>query len=820
MTRQSVFLITMLLAAPLAMAQIANSVTISSNPTGGAFLVDGSPYVGSQTFLWPSGTKHHLQFQVSVDQNGAPLSYQQSTDGQSRYSFSGWTTSSGAVLPANPSITVTADPTISAITMTLTKQVRLQVQFSSYPYTTFDCSPTAVPQPYDYIRPGVVVVNGTCLGSDAVLWVGVGPVSVAAYPYAGFVFVGWLNAGAGQNAIGTITINGPTTVVARFALASRVTFRTKPLGLSVLVDRTPTPTIDPTGSIPQGGTCPFNLSLSNAAPISIASLCYGDFDFLPGSSHVIGAPSPQYDLLGNMWVMDSFSNGLQPNDTYVADSTPGISRTIVANFIPGEQVAFLTNPVGLKLNIDGRSNWQSYNFAWGLGTKHTVSAADQPDSKFRRWVFKGWSNGGQPAQNLTVTGPMRWIANFEAMPQVVLQSEPMGLALKVNGIDCATPCVLDRPVGTIVDVVAPQTIPVTDLSRMEFVDWSDGAGSARPIVFDGDQKILKVSYQRTFKVNASGDPSSGAAFTFNPPSAENFFPQNSGVTITANAKNGYRFRRWDGDLAGTYNQGTLSMTSPHQVLALLDKVPFLAPAGIHSAAGITPDGTVAPGSLISINGESLAAAFVQSTSTPLNQGLGGVAVTVNNRQLPIVSVSPQEIRAQLSSDLPDGNYTALIQSQGMPDVSGSFTVARNSPGLFGAPNQDLTALAGGLPIAWVNHSDGTAVTADSPAVLDEVVTILGTGFGPTNGLVFDGFPTPASANYTLRDYLQVTAGAVTVDPVWAGAVGGQVGMQSVKLQITADMLTNAMVPVTVTVNGKTSNAVNLNLQLPSQKADQ
>ena len=47
-------------------------------------------------------------------------------------------------------------------------------------------------------------------------------------------------------------------------------------------------------------------------------MCVGDFDFADGSTHVIGAPSPQLDTSGHWWVFDSFSNGASANSIYTA----------------------------------------------------------------------------------------------------------------------------------------------------------------------------------------------------------------------------------------------------------------------------------------------------------------------------------------------------------------------------------------------------------------------------------------------------------------------------------------------------------------------
>jgi len=700
-----------------------------------------------------------------------------------------------------------ADPAITSVIMSTSVTYRVRLRFSNSPVTIpGNCSAGTTPQ--DALRPGLVFVNNVCFGSDGDVFSGAGPMAVLAYPFPGWAFTGWAtNGGPPISYSGNLTLAGPVTLVAQFVQAKRVSFRTDPAGLNLLIDRTTTPTLPGYGLVTAQGQCPLNLSLPPLPPLTVAGLCLGDFDFIPGSSHTIGAASPQYDTTGNMWIIDSFSNGLKPNDVMVAGKNIAVTDVITAKFVPGLQSSFLTNPGGLKLNIDGRSNWVNYNFAWGTGTSHTVVAADQLDSRGRRWVFTGWSNGGTASQTFTVTGPIRWTANFAILPQTTLQSNPSGLSLQVDGAACVTPCTLDRPAGSVVTVTAPSTIPISDSARLQFTSWSDGASLNRPITFDTDQRILTLNYQTQYKVVATGNPSQGVTFVYDPPSPDQFFAQDSGVTVKAVVKGGYQFLRWDGDLSGTYGQGTLVMGAPKAVVALLNRVPYIAPAGIHNAAGMTPDGTVAPGSLVTISGESLAPDFLAGRTNPLAQAIGDITVTINNRLLPLVYVAPEEIRAQMFSDLTDGDYALTVHSTGHTDVVGQFTVARNSPGLFPAAVQDPSA---DTPAAWALHADGTAITSDSPAIQGETVTIYGTGFGPVDGATFDAFATPRDLN--LLDPLQVQAGDFTLAPVWSGSLGGQIGMMAVKFNITSDLPAATTIKVSVVVNGKTSNQVTLPLQ--------
>jgi uncharacterized protein (TIGR03437 family) len=175
-------------------------------------------------------------------------------------------------------------------------------------------------------------------------------------------------------------------------------------------------------------------------------------------------------------------------------------------------------------------------------------------------------------------------------------------------------------------------------------------------------------------------------------------------------------------------------------------------------------------------------------------------VTVGDRILPLLFVSPQQINAQVPSDLPDGQYTLRVRWTGQPDVIGAFTVSRNAPGLFARMVDDKA-------YATAFHEDGTLITPDSPARRGETVTIYGTGFGPYTDKVIDGFLLPNPCNLQLADPVQVTAAGTPIQPVWSGGAGGMVGANVTRIVITDDLPHSATVDLAVSVNGHTSNTV-------------
>jgi len=247
------------------------------------------------------------------------------------------------------------------------------------------------------------------------------------------------------------------------------------------------------------------------------------------------------------------------------------------------------------------------------------------------------------------------------------------------------------------------------------------------------------------------------------------------------------------------------MNAPALAVAKLEKAPYVPPTGVRSAAGETLDGTVAPGSVIEITGANLASEYEEAKTNPLPQALQGVTVTVNGWWLPVVSVAPESIRAQLPPDLPEGEHKALVTLLGQEPLEARLKAARNAPALFLQTDRDP-------PLAFATKEDGRLVTADNPARVGETITVWGVGFGPTNPAVLAGFKTPLNPPYPLADALELVAAGRTWPHTFAGAAPDQVGLSVVRFKVDAAMPRPGNLELFVRVNGKNSPAVRLPIQ--------
>ncbi|MFN3325501.1 MAG: InlB B-repeat-containing protein [Bryobacteraceae bacterium] len=782
MIRLAIVLFLHLCAAALS-AQQVSSFRVSTNIPGAQFYVDGQVYQHAAHFLWPEGSKHVLSIEPIQHDNSAGR----------RLTFQHWRDSNGLLANAGPIQIITAHPSVREFIAELSPEYQVTIAFFNpgpEPPPGGDCVTGQAPSgPW----PGMVYVNGICHVSTTTIWMAPGVLRLNAIPKNGFVFAGWsINGGPPNAYMREYVVGGASKLTAHFAPGKRIQFRTSPPGLQVIIDRAPVLTPEP------DDPC------VNNRP---HDLCMGDFDWLPGAKHVLSAPHSQLDRTGNLWVFDKWSIGGGQNTVY---EVPQVYTTeaITAHFVPGVRVTFGTSPSGLKLEIDGRDNWPGLNFEWGLGSHHTaVAPLEQRDSKGRKYVFKGWSNGGAREQEIVVDEAMlkatrHTIAEYELLGQVTVRATASGVSVNVDGEPCVTPCVIDRPGGAEVQITPAETHTVNANTRVNFAAWTDGAPKQRTWTFTQEAHTIHAAYHAAHRLTAVADPEDGASFTFEPPSADGFYNEGADVTIVAQSRDGYRFRRWGGDLAGVYHRGTITIRRPALVRALMDQLPRTGIVVVKSAAGVTPDDVVAPGSLISIFGVELSHSLEVGPANPLAQTLAGVTVRIGGRFLPLLFVSPDQVNAILPSDLPEGAHTLTVRTSTQKEISTRIDVARNAPGLLAHyENEKLYVVA--------FHEDGSPVTPRSPARRGEVVRLLGTGFGPYDRPVPEGFAVPAAPEYRLIDALEIRIENRVLTPEWAGAEPGYSGIASVKFRVDDRVPAGTELELLVRIHGRESNTVRL-----------
>jgi uncharacterized protein (TIGR03437 family) len=740
-------------AAPVRAQSIGTAVTVRTVPGSLYFWVDGVKYYENFAAVWPVGSQHTLWIEVTS---------QDAVQYKTIYTFTGWGDVNGP-LTGNP-VTITADPSIPEYDAAFTTQYAISLNF--YSCDTAPCQ-----------GPGAVYIGGVPYTSNTDIYMAAGsPAVLTASANPGWVFSGWVP-GANQNIVGStdnVVLNGPAIVYPIFHTTSTVNLATVPAGLQVMADNV-------------------------AAPTPVAE------QWGLGTSHSVGALTPQKDPSGNWWVFGSWSDGGAATHSFTPNSIA--PQTLTVTYAAAGGVTLVTSPPGLTLTVDGRSNWPSPNFVWAVGETHQIVApTQQVDAQGNAWGFSSWSNGASATQNFVVPpGGLRLTATYTPMAHLTVTSPIAGLSVTVNGTACATPCDVIQAIGAAVNVTAPASLPLSAGTREDFTGWPGASGTAWISTLGPGLTTLTANYQLMNQLTTSASPANSASWTFQPASPDGFYSALGSVTVAVSGQPGYAFSNWTGDLGGANPSGTVNMNVPRAVQAVFTKVPYIAPTGVGNAAGSTPQAGVAPGSIVSIFGANLVAATAVGPASPMVQTLGGVTVVAGGTLLPLYFVSPAQINVQLPPDFALGPATMTVNAAGQSPVTASFTVVQDAPGIF---QQTINAQTYALAV----HPDGSLVTPDAPAQQGESLTLYGTGFGPTSTPRLDGFAIPQYPPYSIADPLSLQIAGAPIAPDAAFALPGSVGVDVVEFHLTAAVPAGTNANLYVTVNGQSSNIVVLPVQ--------
>ena len=209
--------------------------------------------------------------------------------------------------------------------------------------------------------------------------------------------------------------------------------------------------------------------------------------------------------------------------------------------------------------------------------------------------------------------------------------------------------------------------------------------------------------------------------------------------------------------AALYNNGAPASSvalAPMDGILLQRQNPVAPPAGLLTNVlnTTTWQPTIAPSSLVSLVGYGFGGSTLNYTPTGnlLPTSLGGVSATIDGIPAPVYSVSPTQIVVVSPDDANIGPVPVQLSVNGTT-YSSTVTLQKLAPALF-------PVVSGGITYGQAWHSNGTAVSASSPAAPGEGITLIASGLGPTNPA------TPATQTVTGWDPvalpLSVTIGGI------------------------------------------------------------
>lgn len=219
--------------------------------------------------------------------------------------------------------------------------------------------------------------------------------------------------------------------------------------------------------------------------------------------------------------------------------------------------------------------------------------------------------------------------------------------------------------------------------------------------------------------------------------------------------------------------------------------PSVAPDGVKNAASYRA-GEAAPGSIVSIFGDDLAAVVRQASALPLSSTLGDAGVTVNGVAAPLYYVSPSQINAQIPFETAAGTAAVQVSSGGTAGAVRQLAIVPVAPGLFAGLNGYAAIDTPNGPFAAASAGDWIAMYA--------------TGLGAVNGPVADG-EAPGDPSPQVSTAVNVTLGGTPLEVMWAGLAPGFAGLYQINAKLPAEIGSGFVVlPLVVSAGGESSNA--------------
>ena len=211
----------------------------------------------------------------------------------------------------------------------------------------------------------------------------------------------------------------------------------------------------------------------------------------------------------------------------------------------------------------------------------------------------------------------------------------------------------------------------------------------------------------------------------------------------------------------------------------------ISPRGVVSAAGLAAPPS--PGGLISVYGINFSGdSIVNASGFPLPPVLAGASVLASGSQIPMLSVSPWQITAQLPQE-------AAVQStkfqasfaDAVVTPAEAAEVSASAPALFFAP---ISQGVNTIYQAAAFHA-GTAIPADDdhPAQAGEILEMYGTGIGVTDPMVGAGQPSPLSPPAQARVQPVVRIGNIEAKVLFAGLTPGLAGVAQMNVVVPSGL---------------------------------
>jgi uncharacterized protein (TIGR03437 family) len=219
--------------------------------------------------------------------------------------------------------------------------------------------------------------------------------------------------------------------------------------------------------------------------------------------------------------------------------------------------------------------------------------------------------------------------------------------------------------------------------------------------------------------------------------------------------------------------------------AVVAPKPVLQAGGVVNSASFTPN--LASGGLVSVFGFQFSPDEITPLQYPLPKSAAGTAVLLDDKPLPILMASANQVNVQLPFD-----------------VSGAATITVRTPNGTASLPVTIHAAAPALFPDSIFHADGVPVSADSPAKAGEEISVYLTGLGDVLG---EATPGEAAKSYPALAPVRLRLNDRTFVPEFAGLAAGVAGIDVVTFRMPPGF--TGLIALKVIAAGSESNPLML-----------
>jgi uncharacterized protein (TIGR03437 family) len=224
---------------------------------------------------------------------------------------------------------------------------------------------------------------------------------------------------------------------------------------------------------------------------------------------------------------------------------------------------------------------------------------------------------------------------------------------------------------------------------------------------------------------------------------------------------------------------------------------FASPQNAVANSGSFESQALSPGSLFSVFGANLSQQSLSAGVVPLPTNLASTQVIVNGKAAPLVSVSPNQVNAQMPLDVPANQPISLsIANAAKSGNTVTLSLQQAAPGIF----------TYGQNRAVVQNPDFSVNSPTSPAHPGDTLVAYLTGGGAVNsaGPLVTGSPSPSGLSPVTSPY-SITVGGKPATASYLGLTPGNIGLYQANFQVPS-VGASGDFRLVITVNGVASNA--------------